>query len=284
MTLIGPRHEWQELLRRNDEGVGLKDEHVACIERALADASPDASQVEVDAGLTALKQTHERTATARERGYALAYAQIGGDIADHDESWWLHRARELGLLSIVPVEPWPRRPKRFYRPPGHLHTYGVNNREMAVSMDAWIEDQKRCEADDADMDADPSGPTETVTRDEALRAVNEARYLGFHAGRLFAAESTLRAYLDDDGPPDVPSVIGTLGDAMVAATEAVLKVWHGSNLALVGGPLANLCSVLADEDSDSMARLVAYRERVSPADWAVIHRIAAENAENNDAD
>jgi hypothetical protein len=110
MTLSGPRHEWQELIRRNDEGWGLKDLHSECIEQAIADAPPDAELVEVDAALPALRQLVERTAYEREHGYMLPLAEIGASTADTDELFWLRRSRDLELTNIRVVEPWPRRP------------------------------------------------------------------------------------------------------------------------------------------------------------------------------
>src|SRR5687767_5434974 len=118
MTLRGTRTDWEELLRRNDEGgVGLKDLHLECIQYALDWASPDAQMIDVDASLASLQQVQERAPEID------AKRAMASDIADRDESWWLHRARELGLMSIVPVEPWPRQPENFIRPRGYLHTY-----------------------------------------------------------------------------------------------------------------------------------------------------------------
>ena len=118
MTLQGTRDEWEELLRRNDEGFGLKDEHVACIQHALGLAPADARTVEVDALLPGLQQVRDRMPDIG------GLRTVAASIADKDESWWIHRARTLGLSSIVPVGPWPRDPDGFFRPPGYLHRYG----------------------------------------------------------------------------------------------------------------------------------------------------------------
>lgn len=131
MTLIGSREDWQELLRRNDEGWPLKEEHVACIERALASAPSDARNIDVDAGMTALRQAAERT--NQEEKEQLRFREIAASIADSDESWWIHRARRSGLKSIVPIDPWPRVPAYFHRPPGYLHTYGPENPQEGIS-------------------------------------------------------------------------------------------------------------------------------------------------------
>lgn len=121
MALIGTRNHWEELLRRNDEGVGLKDEHVEAVRYWLSEASPEAPFVVVDALTPALRQVRERIPGADQT------RSTAEQIADSDESLWIHRARELGLGSIVPVDPWPRRPEAFWRPSGYLHSFGPMN-------------------------------------------------------------------------------------------------------------------------------------------------------------
>ncbi len=137
MALTGKREEWQELLRRNDDGIGLKDEHVACIQDALDQT--DANTVDVDAALTAMRQIVDRTTTARREGWSVSTRSLTAHTADSDECWWLHRARELGLLSIIPIEPWPRDPKSYIRPPGYLHNYGP---EPPAEYVAWVKQQQ----------------------------------------------------------------------------------------------------------------------------------------------
>lgn len=127
MALIGTRHDWEELVRRNDEGVGLKDEHVEAIRYWLGEASLDAAFVVVDALIPSLQQVRERAPGADQTRSTAAL------IADSDESWWLHRVRALGISSIVPVEPWPRRPDAFRRPPGYLHSFGPTSPESPGS-------------------------------------------------------------------------------------------------------------------------------------------------------
>ena len=119
MTLRGTRGEWEALVRRNDEGgVGLKDEHLASIQHALDEAPPDALVVYVDAMLPGLQQVRARDP---ESNKTRSMASV---IADNDESWWIHRSRVLGLMSICPVGPWPRKPEIFKRPPGYQHDFG----------------------------------------------------------------------------------------------------------------------------------------------------------------
>jgi hypothetical protein len=124
MVLTGKRTGWEEFLRRKEEGVGLKDDHVEAIRAALAETPADVDVVDIDAALTAMRQVTERTPTARQKGWSVPVRGFAAHVADSDESWWLHRSRTLGLTSIVPVEPWPRDPEHYVRPPGYLHNYG----------------------------------------------------------------------------------------------------------------------------------------------------------------
>jgi hypothetical protein len=99
--------------------------------------------VDVDAMLPALQQV-------RERGPEIDVTRgLSAQIADSDESWWLHRARVLGLTGIVPVEPWPRQPEYFTRPRGYLHTYGTPNLSLQSDLDRWADEMKRREDEGA---------------------------------------------------------------------------------------------------------------------------------------
>jgi hypothetical protein len=104
MSLIGSREDWESFIRDNSQH--LKDQHLEWIAHTIANASPDAQFIEIDAAMIALRQTVDRT----ERGAGLPVAEIAAQIADTDERWWLRRAQALGLASIRPVDPWPRRP------------------------------------------------------------------------------------------------------------------------------------------------------------------------------
>lgn len=110
MTLRGSRKEWEAMIRRNDEGVGLKDAHLACIQHALDQAPPDALMVDVDAMLPALQQV-------KGLQIEMGNRSVSALIADGDERWWLRWAGQLGLSSIHAVEPWPRRPDLVWVPP-----------------------------------------------------------------------------------------------------------------------------------------------------------------------
>jgi len=125
MALAGTRHHWEELVRSNDAGVGLDDAQGAAIRYWLGEASRDAAFVVVDALIPALR--HVRARVPRP-GHVRSTAVL---MADADASWWLHRARVLGLSSIVPVEPWLRRPDVFRRPPGYRHAFGPTHPDSA---------------------------------------------------------------------------------------------------------------------------------------------------------
>ena len=105
MALIGSREDWEALVRRNGQGAGLIFEHVRVVQRALT-AADGATDVVVDA--LAAQTKHER-AMARKEPLRAEYAVCR---ADDVEAVWLDRAHEVGLTSIRPVPPWPRRPKR----------------------------------------------------------------------------------------------------------------------------------------------------------------------------
>ena len=123
MALIGTREDWGRLAHEDAPGVWpLKDEHVACIEAALAAASADATTVKVDAAPVALRQTVERLP---DRGEGHSVRAIGAAIADSDERWWLLRAYQVGLGSIRPVEPWPRVPHPEWRMPAAGEGWGT---------------------------------------------------------------------------------------------------------------------------------------------------------------
>jgi hypothetical protein len=149
MALTGKRDDWEKLLRRNDEtgeggAWGLKPAHVQTIRKALKKAPADSEMVEVDATASAARQVKERT---EPDDHAQMLEAIVLSIADADESWWIHRARSLGLMSIVPIELWPRVPEQFIRPPGYLHTFGPEPpAEYVAGLEKWKADLERSKA------------------------------------------------------------------------------------------------------------------------------------------
>ena len=127
MALIGTRHPWEGLLQSHDAGVGLDEALGEAIRYWLGEASRDAALVVVDALIPALRHVRARVPQPDQTRATVVL------MADADASWWLHRARVLGLSAIVPVEPWPRRPDGFRRPPGYRHAFGPTHPDSAGS-------------------------------------------------------------------------------------------------------------------------------------------------------
>ena len=116
MALTGSREDWEALARRSGDGAGLPFAHVRVVQRALK-AAGGAADVVVDALDAETKPERDRWRTEPLRAeYAVCRA-------DDVEALWLDHSHELGLTSIRPLEPWPRRPQRKARQLAVMHAF-----------------------------------------------------------------------------------------------------------------------------------------------------------------